>query len=113
VRVSKFKLCEKNSLRGFFDVALPSGMVVCGCTLHETNGRHWVGLPSKPYPSDDGAQAWAKIVDFVDKETHSRFQQQVTPLALLAFESASKAVVAPVFTTKDRLADILDDDEPF
>ena len=73
--VLDFKPYSKNTLKGFFDLRLASGMVLCGCTLYEKNGRYWIGLPAKSYLKDDGEQAWCRIIDFSDKETHDRFLQ--------------------------------------
>ena len=84
-KILNFKPFEKNTLRGFFDIELASGLILRGCTLHE-NGRRWVGLPAKPYTANDGGQAWAAIVDFRDKQTAARFQEMATAAAVAAFE---------------------------
>jgi hypothetical protein len=89
--IKNFKPLEKNTLRGFFDVELPSGMVLCGCTLHESHGKFWVGLPARPYAKPDGSQSWVKIVDFRDKATSYRFQQMIVPLAVEAWQKAEAA----------------------
>jgi hypothetical protein len=93
VRSMEFKPFSKNTLRAFFDLGLASGMILAGCTLHEKNGHHWVGLPAKPYLKD-GVQTWAPIIDFRDKTTRERFQQQVTPLAVAALEQAQNGAAA-------------------
>jgi hypothetical protein len=85
-QILNFRAFEKNSLRGFFDIALPSGMVLCGCTLHEKEGKRWIGLPAKPYTKDDGSQSWVRVIDFVDRETGRKFQQSVLPAVVAAFE---------------------------
>jgi hypothetical protein len=85
-RILGFKPFEKNTLRGFFDIELASGLILRGCTLHEKNGRRWVGLPAKPYGTDTGAQSWAAIVDFRDKRTAARFQELATAAAVAAYE---------------------------
>jgi hypothetical protein len=72
-------------------VRLASGMILWGCTLHEKNNHFWTGLPAKPYTTDSGSQSWVKIVDFRDKQTHERFQEIVTPLAVAALEQARGA----------------------
>jgi hypothetical protein len=84
--VLNFKPLERNTLRGFFDLELPSELVLSGCTLHEKNGKFWTGLPAKPWTKTDGSQSWAKIVDFRDKETSDKFQRTVTPIAVAALE---------------------------
>jgi hypothetical protein len=85
-RILSFKLVEKNTLRGFFDLELPSGMILSGCMVHTKNDQWWVGLPSKPYTAADGTQSWTKIVDFRDAKTRNKFQETITPLARVAFE---------------------------
>jgi hypothetical protein len=92
--ILNFKPFEKNTLRGFFDLELPSGMILAGCALHLKNDQWWVGLPSKPYTAADGTQSWTKIVDFRDAKTRNRFQETVTPLALAAFERAKAEAAA-------------------
>jgi hypothetical protein len=84
--IRNFKPFEKNTLRGFFDVELPSGIILCGCTLHEREGKRWIGLPAKPYTKDDGSQSWVKIVDFADREKAKQFQESVLPAVVAAFD---------------------------
>lgn len=83
--IHNFKPFRKNSLRAFFDVELPSGLTICGCTLHESHGKWWTGLPAKPVASPGNPSAWAepprKIVDFANKPAAASFQSIVTPLA--------------------------------
>jgi hypothetical protein len=43
-----------NTLQGFFNLELPSGMVIHDLTLHEQGNRRWVGLPGKPQLDEDG-----------------------------------------------------------
>jgi hypothetical protein len=86
-----FKRLERNSLRGFFDLALAAGVILRGCFLHEKNDRFWVGLPGKPYTAADGTQAWANIVDFRDKEHRDRFQEMATQAALAAYRRKGHA----------------------
>jgi hypothetical protein len=47
-RCLKFTPLEKGALRGFCDLALDSGMTLHDCTLMESSGKRWVGLPGKP-----------------------------------------------------------------
>jgi hypothetical protein len=46
--ISNWKGFEKGALRGFFDVELPSGMILRSCSLFEKDSRRWLGMPSKP-----------------------------------------------------------------
>jgi hypothetical protein len=65
---------ERNTLRGFFDLRLPSGMVIKGCCVHLKAGRAWIGLPGRPYKDASGHETWANVIDFADKESNRRFQ---------------------------------------
>jgi hypothetical protein len=85
-RVLDFKPFEKNTLRAFFSLELASGLILRGCTLHTKNGKYWIGLPAKPYTTDTGAQSWAAIIDFRDKQTAARFQEMATAAAVEAYE---------------------------
>jgi hypothetical protein len=86
--IRNFKRFEKNTLRAFFDVELPSGMILCGCTLHEKGDSPWVGLPAKPYTKDDGSQSWVKIVDFANSAKAAQFRDLVMPAVMAKMERA-------------------------
>jgi hypothetical protein len=92
--ILNFRRIEKNTLLAVFDIELASGTVICGAMLHESHAKHWIGLPSKGYVKQDGTQGWSKVVYFVDKQTHYRFQEIVTPLALAAYEQSQARGVA-------------------
>jgi hypothetical protein len=81
---------EKNTLKGFFDLVLPSGMIVKGCTLHVTGLRAWVGLPGRPYTDASGAETWANIIDFRDRTTKERFQKIALDAAAEVFPEAAE-----------------------
>jgi hypothetical protein len=83
-----FKACDwkafqKNTLRGFFTLVLPSGLIVKECTFHQRDGTQWIGLPGKPYAKQDGTTSYINILDFESKEARQRFQE----LALEALET--------------------------
>jgi hypothetical protein len=80
--VHEWKPFEKNTLRGFLSLELPSGIILHGCTLHEKNGSRWVGLPAKQYEKD-GTKTWAPLVEFTSKEAREKFQG----CALAAFDA--------------------------
>jgi hypothetical protein len=48
VKCLSFKHLVRGSLQGFADIAMDSGLVLLGCTLHESNGKRWVNPPSRP-----------------------------------------------------------------
>ncbi len=40
--------CERNTLRGFADIFLPSlHLEIRDCAVHEKNGKRWVQLPRR------------------------------------------------------------------
>jgi hypothetical protein len=92
--VLNFKPFDKNTLRAVFDIELASGMVICGAMLHTKNDRWWVGRPAKSYTKSDGSLSWTKVIDFRDKATGERFQELILPLAVAAYEQATKGAAA-------------------
>jgi hypothetical protein len=87
-KVSNFKRLDKNSLRGFFDLELPSGMILRSCSYHVKGDSQWIGWPAKPYVKEDGSKAWQNIIDFVDNKTKYILQDHVIPLVLQAMSEA-------------------------
>ena len=96
---TNFRRFEKNTLKALFDLELPGGLVLCGCTLHFRE-RWWVGFPGRPYKDQDGNETWAKIVDFSSKDSRDRFQTMALAAALTAYEgsqSGRRRVMGPAF----------------
>ena len=85
-KATNLRRFEKNTLKAFLDLELPSGMILRGCSLHFRE-RWWVGLPARPYKDQNGADAWAKVVDFVDTDARDRFQRTALAAALAAYET--------------------------
>ena len=83
VIASDFRVVEKNTLRGFFTLALPSGLVVHDCSVHEKGGKRWVSLPARPQL--DGGQVrkdaatgkvlYAPVLEFTAREKREAFQR--------------------------------------
>jgi hypothetical protein len=73
-----------NTLRGFCDLKLwPSGLLLHNCSLHEQNGKRWVGLPGKPRLDLDrrqcvdaatGKRLWSPVVEIRSQAERERFQ---------------------------------------
>ena len=93
MKSGQFRPRPKNSLLGFFDLMLDSGLILRGCALHLSHGKHWVGLPARPYTEPSGAATWAAIVDFRDRRTRDSFQQQATAAAL-SFRQRGSGMIA-------------------
>jgi DNA-binding cell septation regulator SpoVG len=81
IRCTKFTPLEKGALRGFADFALDSGMVLHDCMLMESNGRRWLGLPSKqrldrdknPMKDENGKLLYSPIVSVPDRDRRDAF----------------------------------------
>jgi hypothetical protein len=74
------------ALVAFFDVLLSSGMIINGCSLHQKEGRYWVGMPGQSFTRQDGSRGWNPSVSFGDELTKQKFQDLVTPLAVRSLE---------------------------
>lgn len=72
--VTDWKAYEKNTLRGFLSLTLPSGLVIHNCTLHQKDGARWIGLPARQYSKDDGSTSYTPLIEFAAKEVRLRFQ---------------------------------------
>jgi hypothetical protein len=82
---SDWRPVERNTLRGFCTLTLdPSGVVLHECSVHERDGKRWVGLPGKPQLDAEGRhridpatgkKAWAPIVEITGKAERERFQK--------------------------------------
>jgi len=74
----------KNTLQGFFfDIELPSGLTLKDCSLHERDGKRWIGLPGKAqidsegrHTSDPntGRKLYVTIVEIKDRGRREWFQ---------------------------------------
>lgn len=74
IKAINFKPFKKNTLTGFFDIKLPSGIIFKGCTYHLKDGTSWVCLPAKPYETG-GHHTWAQIIEFESEELAKSFQK--------------------------------------
>jgi hypothetical protein len=81
-----FKIDRKGSKLATFDLVLPSGMILRGCTLMESSGRRWVGLPARSYKKSDGSDAWFQVVDFADRSSRERFAAAALAAALETYD---------------------------
>lgn len=76
IKISDFKTFERGSFKGSFTVTLPSGLVIHECKLFEKDGRRWIGLPAKPFRTDD-ATGFKSLVGFVNRSTAEQFREAV------------------------------------
>jgi hypothetical protein len=51
-------------------------MVLHDCTYYQRqDGARWIGLPARQYTKQDGSTAWARLIDFADRDAYARFQK--------------------------------------
>ena len=85
VLVEGFTAVRKNSLRGYTNVVLPTGMTLCGVAVYVSGDEAWVAPPSRPMLSPQGAAMrdgsgkirYAHIITFASRETRDRFSENV------------------------------------
>jgi hypothetical protein len=75
---------ERNTLRGFLTLELPSGLGLRECSLHAQGDRRWIGLPGRPQldadgrhrvDPDTGKRAYVPVVEIHGTAARERFQQ--------------------------------------
>jgi len=76
MKVLDFRPVDKNTLKGFFTLELPSGLLIHDMCLHEKNSKRWVSFPARPYTAKDGTEKWARIVDIPDRDRWGQFNRQ-------------------------------------
>ena len=76
IHISDWKPFERGALRGFFDVLLPSGLILHGCSLAEKDGKRWVNPPQRQIKNGEKTR-YEKTVSFVDRETSDKFNKAV------------------------------------
>jgi DNA-binding cell septation regulator SpoVG len=81
ITITNVRKLNKGALIGFFDVTLPSGVKLNGCTLLEKDGRRWIGMPSREWTKADGTKSYVPIVEIPDRQARDKFNSAVLPLA--------------------------------
>jgi hypothetical protein len=77
IRCIRFRAFEKNTLKGFADLELTRvGIIIRDCTLHDKNGKQWVGFPARQYQDKEGNTQWSPLVEFAAGATEARRQFQ-------------------------------------
>jgi hypothetical protein len=74
MQVTNFKKYEKETLQGFFELQLDSGLSIRGMTYHTKDEKRWVAFPSKPYEDEGGETKWQNILYIPDDTRWKKFQ---------------------------------------
>lgn len=77
ILISDWKPFVKNTLRGFFTVTLPSGLIIHKCSLHEKSGVRWIGLPAEKFTKKDGTVSYANLLEFSSRGVSEKFRDAV------------------------------------
>jgi hypothetical protein len=80
-----FKPHASDSLVGFIDVRMPSGLEIYGATVHVQGSRRWVNPPGKPQldergtalREDNGKIKYAAVLGFVSHGCRSNWSRQI------------------------------------
>ena len=72
----QFKEHEKNRLRGFASLRLPSGLTIHGCGLHQKAGKRWISSPAQAYKTPDGTARWVPVFEVPDRARLAVFQHK-------------------------------------
>lgn len=95
--ISNWKTLERNTLRGFFTVAMPSGLILHNCSLHIKNTSRWVGLPSQKYTDKNGTIGYTAMVEFTSREAADKFRDLVMEALEEAGHLTSGAAASEAF----------------
>ena len=98
VEIAEWKPMDRGTLRGFVNVRIPAlRLTIRDCTVNDTNGRRWIGLPGKAQISSDrelikrdGKVQYTPTCQFDSKEVGDAFSTAVLA-ALDAREAGQKA----------------------
>jgi hypothetical protein len=97
VVVEAFTPLCRNTLRGFVVAIVPEmRMRIHDLSIHEQDGKRWVGLPAKPQIDRSGAvrkdargkTLYVPILEFSDKVTRDAFSTRVVAAVLESFPNA-------------------------
>jgi hypothetical protein len=75
---------SSGTLRGFFNLRLPSGLLLNDLTLHEQGEKRWVKLPGKAQIEDGrhrsdprtGKPAYTPVVQIPDRDRRDKFNAE-------------------------------------
>jgi hypothetical protein len=77
IHIANWKPHSKNTLRGFFTVTLPSGLILRNLMLHEKGDARWIGFPAREWVNAEGEKQYARFIDFASRAAGDRFRDAV------------------------------------
>jgi len=91
IQIRNWKPMQKNTLRGFFTLELPSGMVIHNVMLQEKGDSRWITFPSKEYTDRAGQKQFDRFIEFTDRNIADRFRDLVLAALDDHFQEAMNA----------------------
>jgi hypothetical protein len=97
LRLLGFRRFRRNSLFGFLDIEVSSGLRIFDITLMKSGAAAWVGLPAKARIDENGHQAidpetgkkaWLPVIQWRDRRTADAFSKAVIAALLRAHPDA-------------------------
>lgn len=89
IEIVNYKERQKNTLQGFVTIRMTNiGLEIRDITVHQQNGKKWLGMPARPYEKD-GKTQYAYIVHFYNEDMKMQFQNAVF-IALEQYQSSNK-----------------------
>ena len=98
---TNWRLCERNTLRGFANFLIPDiELHIRDCAVHESHGKQWVQLPARPQldqnreliREQNGKVRYATILTFDTTEAAAEFNDA----ALRALQDYELGITEPV-----------------
>src|SRR5262249_2608508 len=77
IQIRNFRPADRNTLKGFFSVVMPPGMIVNDIALHVKGDSRWVTLPAREWTNSERERKWAPIVEFTTRDVADRFRDAV------------------------------------
>ena len=77
IAIRNWKPLQKNTLRGFFTIELPSGMIIHEVMLHEKGHSRWIQFSAREYADKEGQKQYRRFIDFSDRSVADHFRDLV------------------------------------
>ena len=77
IQIRNFRPADKNTLKGFFSVVMPAGMIVNDIALHIKGDSRWITPPAREWINAHGEKQFARLIEFTDGAIAKRFQSAV------------------------------------
>jgi hypothetical protein len=77
IHVGNWRPCGKGTLVAFFDIYLPSGLILRHAMYHEQGSARWIQCASREWLDPRGVRQFAPLIEFATRDCSERFKTQV------------------------------------